>query len=169
MPSINEVRLMGHLGKDAETQYTPSGACVTKFTLATTHSFRRQGETEWTQATTWHNIIAWRLHEKLQPLLVKGALVYASGRIETRSYDDRDGQKRWITEVIADKVQFLRMPTAPAQDRRPQEQPAPAQDRRPQEQPVQSRPAHARQQAAEPAQAPASYQPEPWDDDMVPF
>lgn len=107
MPSVNRVQLMGHMGKDAETRFTPQGVSVTSFSLATTRSWK-QGE-EWKEATDWHNVVGWRLHEKLLPLLVKGNLVYIEGRIQTRSYE-KDGSTRWITEIVADRVHFLREP-----------------------------------------------------------
>lgn len=109
MPSVNKVTLMGHLGKDAETRFTPQGVSVTQFSVATTHSWKPQGATEWKEDTTWHNVVAWRLSEKLQPLLVKGNLVYIEGRLQTRSYE-KDGVTKYITEVVADRVHFLREP-----------------------------------------------------------
>lgn len=110
MPSVNRVVLMGHLGKDAETQFTPSGVSVSKFSLATTRSWKPKDADKWEEATDWHNVVAWRCHEKLVPLLVKGNLVYVEGRLQTRSYDDKEGNKRWVTEVIAERVHFLRQP-----------------------------------------------------------
>ena len=109
MPSVNKVTLMGHLGKDAETRFTPQGVSVTQFSVATTHSWKPQGATEWKEDTTWHNVVAWRLSEKLQPLLIKGNLVYVEGRLQTRSYE-KDGATKYITEVVADRVHFLREP-----------------------------------------------------------
>lgn len=109
MPSLNRVTLMGHLGKDAETQFTPSGVSVSKFSVATTRSWKEKGSDEWKEATDWHNVVAWRCHEKLVPLLVKGNLVYVEGRLQTRSYE-KDGVTKWTTEVIADRVHFLREP-----------------------------------------------------------
>ena len=107
MPSLNEVKLMGHLGQDAETKFTAGGISVTNFSLATTRSWK-VGE-EWKEETDWHRIVAWRLHEKLLNVLNKGNLVMVCGRLQTRQYE-QNGEKRYITEVVADRVLFLREP-----------------------------------------------------------
>lgn len=112
MPSLNEVRLMGHLGQDQETKFTPSGVAVTNLSLATTRSYKKKPEDkEWTEVTTWHRIVAWRVPEKMLDYLRKGNLVMVRGRLETRSYE-KDGETRYVTEIIADQggVMFLREP-----------------------------------------------------------
>jgi single-strand DNA-binding protein len=101
--SVNKVILIGNLGKDAETKFTPSGVAKTTFSVATSRRFK-QGE-EWQEATTWTNVVVWR-NEKLGEYLTKGKLVYVEGRLETRSYD-KDGEKRYVTEVVADDVILL--------------------------------------------------------------
>lgn len=101
--SVNKVILLGHLGKDAETRFTPSGASVTSFTLATNRRWKDQQTGEWKDQTDWHNIVLWR-SENLAQYLQKGKQVYVEGRLQSRSYDDKDGNKRYITEVIADDV-----------------------------------------------------------------
>ncbi len=105
--SVNKVILVGNLGKDPELRYTPSGAAVANFTIATTERFRdRDGQTQ--EKTEWHNIVAWRqLAEICGKYLHKGKQVYIEGKIQTRSYDDRDGNKRYITEIVADQMQML--------------------------------------------------------------
>ncbi len=105
--SVNKVILVGNLGKDPELRYTPSGAAVATFSLATTEKFKdRSGEMQ--EKTEWHNIVVWRqLAEICGKYLHKGKQVYIEGRIQTRSYDDRDGNKRYITEIVADQMQML--------------------------------------------------------------
>lgn len=110
--TINEIELLGHLGADAETKFTPNGVAVTTFSLATTRSFKATPDaTEWTEVTTWHRIKAWRLPEKLLAFLKKGNLVLVKGRQENRRYE-KDGETRWVSEVVADqgKVMFMREP-----------------------------------------------------------
>jgi len=103
--SVNKVILVGNLGKDPELRYTPSGAAVATFSLATTNPFK---DREGNKQTEWHNIVAWRqLAEICGKYLHKGKQVYIEGRIQTRSYDDRDGNKRYITEIVADQMQML--------------------------------------------------------------
>ena len=100
---------MGHIGQDAETRFTPSGVAKTTFSLATTYSYKKQGSENWQETTDWHNIVAWRVQDRTLAALKKGNLFYVEGRISTRSYE-KDGQKRWITEIVADRVYFLRQP-----------------------------------------------------------
>jgi single-strand DNA-binding protein len=104
--SVNKVILLGHLGKDAETRFTPSGAAVTNFTLATSRRWKDQQTGEWKEETDWHNIVLWRA-ENLANFLTKGKQVYVEGRLRTRSYDDKDGNKRYVTEVMAEDVLLL--------------------------------------------------------------
>ena len=104
--SVNKVILVGHIGKDAETRFTPSGASVANFTLATNRRWKDQQTGDWKEETDWHKITLWRA-ENLAPYLMKGKQVYVEGRLQTRSYDDKDGQKRYVTEVVADDVILL--------------------------------------------------------------
>jgi len=104
--SVNKVILLGRLGKDAETKFTPSGTAKTTFTMATNYSRKDQQTGEWKEETDWHNIVLWR-SENIANYLLKGKQVYVEGRISTRSYDDKDGNKRYITEVVADNVILL--------------------------------------------------------------
>ncbi len=105
--SVNKVILVGNLGKDPELRYTPSGAAVVTFSIATTERYKdREGNRQ--EKTEWHNIVAWRqLAEICGKFLHKGKQVYIEGKIQTRSYDDRDGNKRYITEIVADQMQML--------------------------------------------------------------
>ncbi|MBN1957409.1 MAG: single-stranded DNA-binding protein [Desulfuromonadales bacterium] len=105
--SVNKVILVGNLGKDPELRYTPSGTAVATFSLATTERYKdRDGNRQ--EKTEWHNIVAWRqLAEICGKFLHKGKQVYIEGKIQTRSYDDRDGNKRYITEIVVDQMQML--------------------------------------------------------------
>jgi len=105
--SINKAILVGRLGKDPELRYTPSGVAVATFSIATDETYKDQhGQKQ--QLTTWHNIVAWRgLAEICGKYLHKGKQVYIEGKIQNRSYDDRDGNKRYITEIVADQMKML--------------------------------------------------------------
>ncbi len=106
--SLNKVMLIGNLGKDPEMRYTPAGVPVASFSMATSESWRDQdGNTQ--ERTEWHNIVAWRkLAEICAEYLKKGKKVYIEGRIQTRSFDDKNtGQKRYMTEIIADNMIML--------------------------------------------------------------
>ncbi len=107
MASVNKVILVGNLGKDPEVRFTPSGRAVARFTLATTESWMDQ-ESGRQERTDWHNIVVWgKQAESCGQYLAKGRQVYVEGRITSRSYDDKDGNKRYITEIVAQRVQFL--------------------------------------------------------------
>jgi single-strand DNA-binding protein len=99
--SVNKVILLGNLGKDAETKFTASGISVSKFSLATGRRQKDAQTGEWKDITDWHNIVMWKT-ENVSNFLLKGKQIYLEGRIETRSYEDKEGQKKYITEVICD-------------------------------------------------------------------
>ncbi|MGA3017011.1 MAG: single-stranded DNA-binding protein [Bryobacteraceae bacterium] len=103
--SVNKVILLGHLGKDAETKFTPSGVARTSFTLATNRRWKDQQSGEWKEETDWHNCIIWR-SENVATYLQKGKQVYVEGRLQTRSYE-QDGQKKYFTEVVCDDLILL--------------------------------------------------------------
>src|SRR4029077_10584921 len=104
--SVNKVTLIGHLGRDAETAYTASQTAVTKFSVATNRRWKDQASGEWKEETNWTNVVQWRA-ENLAQYLTKGKQVHVEGRIQTRSYDDKDGKKVYTTEVVADDVILL--------------------------------------------------------------
>src|ERR1700677_2251457 len=106
MGSVNKVILVGNLGRDAETKFTPSGASVTNFSLATTRRWKDQASGEWKEQTDWHRVKYWRA-ENVASYLLKGKQVYVEGRLETRSYDDKDGKKVYTTEVVCDHLVLL--------------------------------------------------------------
>ena len=107
MASVNKVILIGNLGRDPELRYTQSGQAVANFTLATTERFsNREGERQ--ERTEWHRIVAWgRTAELCAQYLAKGRSVYIEGRLQTREWEDKEGQKRRTTEITAQSVQFL--------------------------------------------------------------
>jgi single-strand DNA-binding protein len=105
--SVNKVILVGNLGKDPELRYTPAGTAVATFSLATSERFKgKDGQMQ--DKTEWHNIVVWsKLAEICGKYLHKGKQVYIEGRIQTRSYDDRDGNKRYMTEIVAEQMRML--------------------------------------------------------------
>ncbi|MGH0028646.1 MAG: single-stranded DNA-binding protein [Myxococcota bacterium] len=107
MASVNKVILVGNLGRDPELRYTQSGQAVANFTLATTERFsNRDGDRQ--ERTEWHRIVAWgRTAELCAQYLAKGRSVYIEGRLQTREWEDKEGQKRRTTEITAQTVQFL--------------------------------------------------------------
>jgi single-strand DNA-binding protein len=107
MSSINKVILIGRLGKDPEVKYTPSGAPVAKFSLATDEVFKdRSGEQQ--RRTEWHNIVAWnRLAEICGQYLTKGKQVYIEGSIRSRQWEDQSGNKRTAYEIVAREMKML--------------------------------------------------------------
>jgi len=105
--SVNKVILIGRLGKDPEMRFTPNGRAVTNFTMATNEIWTDQnGERQ--ERTEWHRIVTWgKLAENCAKLLSKGKQAYVEGRLQTRAWDDRDGNKRYTTEVVANAMQIL--------------------------------------------------------------
>ena len=104
--SVNKVILIGHLGRDAETAFTSSQTAVTKFSVATNRRWKDQQSGEWKEETNWTNVVLWR-GENVAPYLTKGKQIFVEGRLQTRSYDDKDGKKVWTTEVVAEDVILL--------------------------------------------------------------
>lgn len=105
--TVNKVILIGRLGADPELKYTQTGVAVTRMNIATNRVWKDDSGNN-IERTDWHRVIAWRkLAEIAGEYLKKGSLVYVEGRLETRSWDDQSGQKRYITEVIADNFTML--------------------------------------------------------------
>ena len=108
MSGINKVILIGRLGSDPEVRYTPSGVAVANFSVATSEEWKDKDSGEKKERTEWHRIVAWRrLGEICGEYLSKGKQVYVEGRLQTRSWEDRDGNKKYTTEIIANDIQFL--------------------------------------------------------------
>jgi single-strand DNA-binding protein len=107
MVSLNKVMLIGNLGSDPEMRFTPNGNPVTTFRVATNRVFTTPGG-ERREETEWFSVVTWgKLAEQCNQSLVKGRLIYAEGRLKTRSWEGQDGQKRYRTEVVANRVTFL--------------------------------------------------------------
>jgi single-strand DNA-binding protein len=104
--SVNKVILIGNLGRDAETKFTPSGQARTTFSIATTRQWRDRQSGENKEQTDWHNIVAWG-KERVAEYLKKGKHVYVEGRLTTRSYENNEGKTVYVTEVIADDILLL--------------------------------------------------------------
>ena len=104
--SVNKVILIGHLGRDAETRFTTAGAAKTTFSVATNRRWKDQQTGEWKEETDWHNIVLWR-QENVAAYLLKGVQIYLEGRLQTRNYEDKEGKKVYITEVVGDNVILL--------------------------------------------------------------
>lgn len=104
--SVNKVILIGNLGKDAETKFTPQGIAVSRFSIATTRRIKDNNTGDWKDETDWNNVVLWR-NENLAQYLTKGKQIYVEGRLQTRSYEDKDGNKRYTTEVVAEEVMLL--------------------------------------------------------------
>ena len=108
MAGINKVIIIGRLGNDPEVRYTPSGSPVAKFSVATSEEWKDKNSGEKKERTEWHRITAWgKLGEICGEYLSKGRQVYVEGRLQTSSYDDKEGVKRYSTEIVASDVQFL--------------------------------------------------------------
>ena len=108
--SVNKVFLIGNVGKDPEVRHIDSGVAVANFPLATSETYTAKNGEKVT-ATEWHNIVVWRgLAEIVEKYVKKGRQLFIEGRIRTRSYDDKDGKKRYITEIYADTLQLLAEP-----------------------------------------------------------
>ena len=136
MASVNKAIIIGNLGKDPELRHTTGGTPVCEFSVATSERYQdKSGESQ--EKTEWHRIIVWgRQGENCAKYLAKGLTVYIEGRIQTRDWTDKDGNKRYTTEIIANTVQFLSSardgggrggydgPPPPSDDARPSSAPA---------------------------------------------
>ena len=108
MASVNKVILVGNLGKDPETRYMPNGDAVTNITLATTDSWKDKSSGDKREATEWHRVVFFRkLAEIASQYLRKGSQVYIEGSLKTRKWQDKDGQDRYTTEIVADEMKML--------------------------------------------------------------
>ncbi|MBK6340749.1 MAG: single-stranded DNA-binding protein [Bacteroidetes bacterium] len=107
MRGVNKVILIGHLGKDPEVRKLDANSTIAKFSLATTEAFKTK-DGNWVDQTEWHNIVMWRgLAERAERDLKKGMLIYLEGKIRTRSWEDKEGNKRYTTEVVVDSFLLL--------------------------------------------------------------
>ena len=114
--SVNKVILIGHIGNKPEGRYTPSGTSTASFSLATNESWI-DNEKEKQERTEWHNIVAWnKLADFATEYLQKGQLVYIEGKLQTRTYKDKDDVQHWKTEVISNVITPLEWKTAPKKE-----------------------------------------------------
>ncbi|MYK41564.1 MAG: single-stranded DNA-binding protein [Gemmatimonadetes bacterium] len=105
---VNKVILIGNLGSDPEVRYTPDGVPVANFNLATSESWNDRNTGERQERTEWHRLVLWRkLAEIAGQYLKKGAKIYVEGKLQTRSWDDQSGQKRYTTEIVVNDMQML--------------------------------------------------------------
>ncbi len=108
MASLNKVMLIGNLGKDPELRHTPAGTAVATFSIATSERFKSKQTNEWEEKTEWHNVVLWsKLAETAGQYLSKGKTVYIEGRLQTRKWQDRDGNTRYTTEIVGDTMKML--------------------------------------------------------------
>ena len=107
MGSVNKVILVGNLGRDSELRYTPGGAAVATLNMATTEVWNDKGGQR-QEKTEWHRIVLWgKTAESLNEYLTKGKQIYVEGRLQTRQWDDKDGNKRYTTEIRGDRIVLL--------------------------------------------------------------
>ena len=126
--SVNKVIILGRLGQEPELKYTPSGAAVCNFSLATSENWTdKSGQKQ--ERTEWHRIVVWgKLAELCNQYLSKGRQAYVEGKLQTRSWDDKDGNKRYTTEINASTVQFIGERASSGQRNDYSENQAPAQN-----------------------------------------
>jgi single-strand DNA-binding protein len=106
MRSVNKVILVGNIGRDTEVKYTPNGTPRSMFSIATSRRWKDKQSGEWKEETDWHNVCLWQ-NENLAQYLVKGKQVFVEGRLQTRSYEAKNGEKKYVTEVVAQDVILL--------------------------------------------------------------
>ena len=151
MAGVNKVILIGNLGADPEIRHLQNDVTVANFNIATTEYFKDKQTGERREQTEWHRVVAWRWHaQTAEKYLRKGSKVYIEGKLRSRQYQDKDGQTRYITEIVCDEMNMLDRPT----DGGPSSSPAPERQHAPRK---------------EQASAPASAQNEPDDTDDLPF
>ena len=108
MGTVNRVILVGNIGKDAEVRYTTGGAAVSTLSLATTEVWNDKSSGQRQEKTEWHRVVVWgKQAETLSEYLTKGRQIYVEGRLQTRQWDDKDGNKRYTTEVRTDRIVLL--------------------------------------------------------------
>lgn len=103
---LNRAEIIGRLGQDPDIRYTQAGTAVTNMSVATNHSVKRNDQ--WEDQTEWHKVVVWgKMAEACAEYLHKGSQAYISGRLQTRSWEDKDGTKRWATEIVGQDIIFL--------------------------------------------------------------
>ena len=127
MSGVNKVILVGRAGKDPETRYTPSGSAVTNLSIATSESWKDKATGEKQERTEWHNIVFFnRLAEVAGEYLKKGSQIYVEGQLRTRKWQDKQGQDKYTTEIVASEMQMLGGRETGSDSGQPAQQSAPA-------------------------------------------
>jgi len=125
MASVNKVILVGNLGKDPETRYSAEGNAITNVSIATTDGWKDKNSGETKENTEWHRVVFFRkLAEVVDKYLKKGSAVYVEGRLRTRKWTDKDGNDKYITEIVADQMQMLVSRGAQESENRTERKPA---------------------------------------------
>ena len=101
--SLNRIQLIGNLGRDIETRFTTGSVSISSFSIATTHSYKGK-DGNWVNETTWHNVTVFNISDFMKEQLKKGKKVYVEGRLTKREYTDKEGNKRYSTDVISEKI-----------------------------------------------------------------
>jgi len=101
--SLNKIMLIGNLGRDVETRFTTGNVSISSFSMATTHSYKGK-DGNWVNETTWHNVTVFNLSDFMKEQLKKGKKVYVEGRLSKRDYTDKEGIKRYSTDVISERI-----------------------------------------------------------------
>lgn len=127
MASVNKVILVGNLGRDPETRYSPDGGAITNVSIATTDTWKDKASGEKQERTEWHRVVFFsRLAEIAGEYLKKGSQVYVEGSLRTRKWQDKEGQERYTTEIVADRMQMLGSKSNGEPRERREPEPAPA-------------------------------------------
>ncbi len=101
--SLNKIMVIGNLGGDAEHRFTTNNVSVSNYSIATTHSYKGK-DGNWVEETTWHNIVSFNLSDYMKENLKRGKKLYVEGRLSKRDYTDKEGVKRYVTEIISEKI-----------------------------------------------------------------
>ncbi|MBU1098783.1 MAG: single-stranded DNA-binding protein [Bacteroidetes bacterium] len=101
--SLNKIQVIGNLGQDAETRFSTNNTAITTYSIATTHGYKGK-DGNWVNETTWHNVVSFSLSDYIKDGLKKGKKVYVEGRLAKRDYTDKEGIKRYVTEIVSEKI-----------------------------------------------------------------
>ena len=166
MAGVNKVILVGNLGKDPEVRYLESGTAVANFTLATSETYKDRNTGERITQTEWHNIVLWRgLAEVAEKYLKKGSQVYVEGKLKTRSWEDKDGNTRYTTEIVGDTMTML----GKREDSNTASQQAPAPQKREESSPQQAPTPQKREESSPQKAANPTPKAESEEEDDLPF
>ena len=126
--SLNKVMLVGHVGADPDVRYTPKGTAISNFNLATNDS-HKDDKGEWVENTEWHKLVFWgKKAEFTEQYVKKGSLILVEGRLQTRNWDDKEGNKHYVTEVVGDRLTLLGSNQQKRQNTQPEDVDEPEED-----------------------------------------